>query len=375
MPLASACNRRQAIQCAIATTAIGTVSRRTVAEHSSNGFSFALLGDLHYDKLEHHDMNWLQSHKPDDLSQIRNYSANSELRTPKLLASVGETSKQHGCSFTIQVGDLVEGLCGSEELARKQNQDALAFLEQHHAHIPFCFTKGNHDVTGDGASDAFKDVYYPFIDEQTKSFEQTKRQAANYCFGFRDSWFGFMDAYDPESLEWLEAALASRVSRRCFLIVHPPVVPYGARATWHLYSSEKDRIKRERLLELLAQHESIVLGGHIHRFCSLSREVGSHGRFVQLALSSVIPNESTDPKTELNDRSEYTPDQIRVEPKHSPETAEKRRAVYVDEAPFVRSFSYADMPGHAVIHVDKNRVTASLYRGTTNKLYREINLS
>jgi hypothetical protein len=78
---------------------------------------------------------------------------------------------------------------------------------------------------------------------------------------------------------------------------------------------------------------------------------------------------------ELNDLSEYTPDQIRVEPKHSPETAEKRRAVYVGEAPFVRSFSYADMPGHAVIHVDKNRVTASLYRGTTNKLYREINLS
>ena len=356
-------------------TSVGLTSRQSVAEQSSDGFAFALLGDLHFDKLEHHDMDWLQSHKPSDVSQVQNYSANTELRTPKLMASVGKTSKEQACSFTIQVGDLVEGLCGSEELAQKQNQAALEFLKQHHADNPFCFTKGNHDVTGDGANDAFRDVFHPFIDAQTKTFEQMKRHAANYHFVFRDSLFCFMDAYDPNSLGWLEATLASRTSRRCFVVVHPPIVPYGARATWYLYASDKDRTRRERLLELLAKNEAIVLGGHIHRFCNLTREVRSRGRFVQLALSSVIPSESIDPKTELNGLNEYTPDQIRVEPSHSPETTEQRRHVYVGESPFVRSFAYADMPGHAIVHVGKDRVAVSLFRGTTATLYREVDLS
>ncbi len=38
---------------------------------SANTFSFILLGDLHFDRLAHHDLTWLQRDKPDDLRQVR----------------------------------------------------------------------------------------------------------------------------------------------------------------------------------------------------------------------------------------------------------------------------------------------------------------
>lgn len=46
-----------------ARAAVGNASR----------FSFVLLGDLHFDRLDHHDMNWVRKEKPQDVRQIENY--------------------------------------------------------------------------------------------------------------------------------------------------------------------------------------------------------------------------------------------------------------------------------------------------------------
>src|SRR4030081_614775 len=43
---------------------------RAVAEP----FNFMFLGDLHFDKLMHHDMNYLKEKYPNDIHQIENYS-------------------------------------------------------------------------------------------------------------------------------------------------------------------------------------------------------------------------------------------------------------------------------------------------------------
>ena len=40
------------------------------------GFNFMLLGDIHFDKLEHHDMDYLKLKYPNDIGQIQNYSRN-----------------------------------------------------------------------------------------------------------------------------------------------------------------------------------------------------------------------------------------------------------------------------------------------------------
>lgn len=343
---------------------------------SADSFSFALLGDLHYDKLEHHDLTWLDKHHPGDLSQIKNYSRITADLTPRLFEAVRQSVAASRSSFVLQVGDVVEGLCGTGELSVRQNREALAFIEGAKLGAPFVFTKGNHDVTGDGSVEAFKEVFHPFLGSQTSGFKGGGKVAsANYHFEHRDALFCFFDAYEKDSLDALEAVLVRPTARHCFVIIHPPVVPYGARATRHIFSSERDRSCRDKLLTMLGRQNAFVLGGHIHRFNAMCRETPGRGRFVQFALSSVVNSAAPKPDTELEGLKDYTPNQIRVEPKHSPETEEQRRAVYVTEAPFVKAFSYADLPGHAVVAVDGEKVRVTMHAGVSRDVYRTLDLS
>ncbi|MBX7209534.1 MAG: metallophosphoesterase [Verrucomicrobiaceae bacterium] len=341
------------------------------AAPSKESFSFVLLGDLHYDKLDHHHMPWLEKNKAGDLSQIKNYSRITADITPRLFDAVKQSIAATHASFVLQVGDLVEGLCGTEEHATRQDSEALAFVESGKLGVPFYFTKGNHDVTGDGATDAFKTVFHPFLAKQTKQ----KIDRACYTIEHGDALFCFFDAYDKESLAWLEAALGKRTARHCFVVIHPPVVPYGARATWNLYSSDRDKTQREKLLTLLGKQNAIVLGGHIHRYNTLVRETPGGGRFTQLAISSIVNSADVKPDTELHGIAQYNGDQINVEPKHSPETASERRAVYAVEAPFVKAFEYADLPGHAVVTVGGTSVTVTMHRGITREIWKQVDLT
>lgn len=342
-----------------------------------------LLGDLHYDAFTHHDMAWVEKEKPSDVAQIKNYSRITAEVTPQLFATVRETIAELNrkpatrVAFVLQAGDLVEGLCGSEELSVTQNTEALAALRAAQFGVPLLFTKGNHDVTGPGSVAAFASVFQPFLSAQAR---RVMRGAApvssgSYTVECGHAQFAFFDAYEAaKSLEWFEAVAARRTAEHFFAIVHPPVVPYGARATWHIFSSDRDRARREKFLTLLGDQHALVLGGHIHRYNTLSRAAG-RGRFAQFALSSVLNAPTAKPKDVLDGAAAYTPDQISVEPNFSPANATERRAVYAAERAHVRDFAYADLPGYAVVTVNGPNVTVKMFSGATRDLWRTVDLT
>src|SRR5436189_223544 len=134
-------NRRHFIQTTLAAAATSAPAV-TAAPKGAGPFSFALLGDLHYDKLEHHDIAWIEKNKAGDLSQIQNYSRITRDLMPRLFESVRQTVTDANSSFVLHVGDLVEGLCGTEELAARQNREAVEFVRNQKLGAPFLFTKG-----------------------------------------------------------------------------------------------------------------------------------------------------------------------------------------------------------------------------------------
>jgi hypothetical protein len=373
--------RRRFVKTAIAATA-GLALDPPVHAASAEAFSFVLLGDLHFDRLAHHDLDWLRREKPDDFRQVQNYSRLTAEILPKLFSTVRETvaglnrSPTTRVPFVLHVGDLVEGLCGSEKLAIQQDTEAIEFLRGAKLGAPFLFSKGNHDITGDGAADAFKSIFHPFLGEQTRLVTAAAK-LANACYSFEhgDAAFHFFDAYEKQSLDWLEAALARRTARHCFAIIHPPVVPYGARSTWHVFSSERDQAQRERFLELLGKHNAFALTGHIHKYNLLSRATPRGGKFVQLAISSIINAPDVKPKHQLAGVQDYNADQVKVEPDFSPATEPQRRAVYETEASFVKQFEYADLPGYAVVAVNGPAVTAKIYSGVSREVWRTVELA
>lgn len=346
-------------------------------------FSFVLLGDLHFDRPEHHDMAWVRAEKPNDVRQIEGYCRNTREVMPLLFARVRETitrlnqSTATQVAFVLQVGDLVEGLCGNEELAEQHNSDAIAFVREADLGAPFLFTKGNHDITGPGAVAAFGRVFHPFLTAQARAVNPASAEVktGSYTVDCGRAQFAFFNAYEAaKSLEWFEAAAARRTAEHLLVIVHPPVVPYGARSTWHIFSSARDRARREKFLGLLGDQHALVIGGHIHRYNTLARTAG-RGRFAQFALSSVLTAPSARAKDALSGLATYTPDQIKVEPNFSPANEADRRAVYAEERPSVRDFEYADLPGYAVVTVAGSRVTAQMYAGTGTELWRTVDLT
>lgn len=375
-------SRREFVHTLSSATAALALTPALCPAAGAEAFSFVLLGDLHYDQLQHHDLAWLEKEKPDDLRQVRDYSRISAENLPRLLTTVRETiadlarSADSRVAFTAQLGDWVEGLCGSETLARRQNADAIQCLRDAKLGVPFLFTKGNHDITGEGAPAAFKSVFWPFLDEQLSACGKGagQRSSARYTLEVGNALFCFFDAYDPESLPWLEAALAKRSSQHCFVLLHPPVVPYGARSTWHLFAGERQQASRERILELLGKNNAIVLTAHIHKYSFLERATSHAGRFVQLGLGSVMSSAEVKAGHVLKGVDSYTPDQVTVEPNFSPSTQAQRRAVYEAEMPAVKQFEYADLPAYAVLTVDGSRVNAKVFSGFSRQVWRSLDL-
>ena len=375
---------RSTASAATSLTLAQALSRAAEAKSSkAPSFSILLLGDLHYDKLEHHDLAWLDRTHPNDLSQIKNYTRVTTEIMPRLFATLRETitelnqSPATKVAFVLQVGDLVEGLCGSEERSVRQNTEVLEFVRGARLGAPFLFAKGNHDITGDGAREAFARVFHPFLTEQRRALMvgADAVSSARYTVEVGNAQFAFFDAYESaESLEWFEAVAAKRTADHLFTIVHPPVVPYGARATWTVFAAEKERAKREKFLALLGDQHAIVLGGHIHKYNVIAREAG-RGRFAQFALSSVVNAPAVVAKTTLTGIDDYNGEQIKVEPNFGSGTAAARQAIYTAEQPFVKAFEYADLPGYAVVTVDGAQVTVRMFSGIGREVWRSVDLS
>jgi hypothetical protein len=115
-------------------------------------------------------------------------------------------------------------------------------------------SKGNHDITGPGAAEAYRQILLHYLSEANRAeFKESTcicRQGGTLI--------AYYDAYDKASLDWFAAMLEQAKPERLIVAIHPPVLPYDARNNWHIYSSPKQAAQRERLLGLLGRHRAIV---------------------------------------------------------------------------------------------------------------------
>lgn len=340
-----------------------------VAAEAGEDFEMPVLGDLHFDKLEHHDFPWLESSHAGDISQIKNYSRVTQEFSGRLLEVAKKRVKnaQAPVPFVLQLGDLVEGLCGSEALAKKQVTDALDWVGQAALGAPVAFCKGNHDVTGPGATQVYDTLMVPFLNRQLGGID-----GAAFTRSQGGTLMVFFDAYNKGSLAWFEKLMAEKAPRRLIFVIHPPVVPYNARADWHIFARQP--AERTRLLNLLGKHRAIVLCGHLHKYSCLVRKTET-GKFVQLAISSVATDPEGKPKDERQGLEAYKPELVELEPKHAPDTVDKRRALLEAERPFIERYEYADTWGHARLRVTREGVRAEVCRGLGSEAWRTLDLS
>lgn len=333
-------------------------------------YVFAVLGDLHFDRLHHHDMNWVRATHPGDVKQIEDYSHITNQNTRPLLESVLQSLKIANCpTFAIlQSGDFVEGLCGSYELQSVQFNEAVAFVGPLIAPIPLLITKGNHDITGPGADKAYSDIIMRWIEKQL----QTTISGTSYYVSHKSDLFIFFDCYKPD-LDWLAEVLHQNPARHVFFVIHKPVVPYNERASWHIFSSPEEQHQRQTLLSLLGKYRAVVLSGHLHYYSALVRKTDG-GCFVQLGLNSVIDMEQG--KVELLEGiDKYGPDLVNREANLDPQTEQTRSEILTQEKPFIDYFELAKTSCYSVIGVSDNGIDVDMHLRSNPDTWRRLRIA
>jgi len=334
--------------------------------------SFLVLGDLHYDLLDDHDMDWLGT-KPDDLRQVtkeytvftaENWSDFTEILQKKVI------SVKPPLKAVIQLGDLSEGLAGSADKARQMASNTIKAVEATKINIPWIIVKGNHDITGPGAVEAFQEFYVPMIREQTGN-QNIKNASYSYTTG--NVQITCLDPWDSNTdmVAFLDKELSASKAKFKFVALHEPVIPVTERC-WH--TLRRNPQQREKLLEVIARNKAIVLCAHLHRY-SVVRRNTPYGPIVQVMVVSVIRDRNYLNPSHLI--TEYGPSLAENKPDWQPETMESRKAILAEEAKYVTFYKQTDLPGYAIIKINskKDIVRLEYYAAFGKKPYDKIDLT
>jgi hypothetical protein len=270
----------------------------------------------------------------------------------------------------IQLGDLSEGLAGSEEKAAQMAENTMKAVEDVNMPVPWIITKGNHDITGPGAPEAFLKHYVPMFRKQTNN---PSINSASYTYRYDNVQITCVDPWDhdPDMVAFLEKELSESDARFKFVAIHEPVIPVTERC-WHTLRRNPEQ--REKLLEVIARNKAIVLCAHLHRYSVVRRNTG-YGPIVQvMAISVVSDRKILTPDKVIN---EYGPSLAENVPDWQPETLGDRKAVLAEEAKYVTFYKQTVLPGYAVIKINENKGTVLLeyYAAFGQKPYDRVNLT
>jgi len=334
--------------------------------------SFLILGDLHYDLLVDHDMNWLST-KPDDLRQVtKEYTIYTRKNWSDFMGILRQKVQtvEPPVKAVIQLGDLSEGLAGSDEKAGQMAADVMKAVEAVNMPVPWIITKGNHDITGTGAFEAFQEFYVPMIRKQTNNPE-IKNASYSYISG--NVQVTCLDPWDKNTdmVAFLEKELSASKAKFKFVAIHEPVIPVTERG-WHTLRQNPEQ--REKLLEVIARNKAIVLCGHLHRY-SVVRRNTPFGPIVQVMINSVVKDRKYQEPPRVI--TKYDPSLAENMPNWQPETLEARKAILAEEAKYVTFYKQTNLPGYAIIKVDNEKESVQLeYYAAFGKVpYDKIDLT
>lgn len=340
---------------------------------SAQDVSFLVMGDIHLDKFELHDMDYVNT-RPQDFAQIsKEYPFFTATFTPHLFARV----KQQVLTFNptvkavIQLGDLMQGVAGNDKLSRKMARFSVDYLYDANLGIPWILTKGNHDVSNSpGQPEAWKEVVLPFIERQTgkelKNGMYTYQLSDDVHFFVLEQFFS-LDQNLPETeiLNFLKQELLESKAKFKFLLTHQPVIPVTERC-WHLFSGIRRELKDERLrtefLELLAEHQVTVLCAHLHKYSKIERETNK-GTVRQFMFNSVV--QKLEESCTIVGSSSF-PDSRTIDRSWQPHTLERRLNILENEAPYIKSYYSENSSGYAIFSIRGNLVELNYFRGYEN---------
>lgn len=328
---------------------------------------FVILGDMHMDRFEFHDMDYVYT-RPSDWRQVtREYPYFTAAYTPKLLGAVTRRV-QEGAEAVIQLGDLMEGVAGNDSLARSMARWSVGMIDAAAAGAKVVLVKGNHDVSASpGQPEAWRSEVLPYVERQ--SGQSLENGMYRLSLGEDADLFVAEQFFSPDGMlpeqaliDFLEREIPRSTARHKFLLTHQPVIPVTERC-WHLFSGIRRKVDdpavRERFLELLAKNRITVLCAHLHRYSKCVRST-EYGNIVQIMMVSTVDSYAAERR---QPRIKAFPDPQNLDAQWQPHTLGVRRELIEAERRHIVSFESSYRPGYAVAEVSADDAVIKFYDG------------
>ncbi len=267
-------------------------------------YQIVTMGDLHYDNKECREPEMLKNLKDwqkDEMNRnLRSWREDGE--SLKMLELVGKKAEELNSPFVLQMGDFCQGDAGSEAMAAKMVMACMNTCKQY-IHVPYIATKGNHDPRGKGANAAVNKTLPAFwskemnIDPPLTSTTFAFRQGPDVFIILDDIILGAakrekvgeVEKVTYPNLENLEKLLKENADARyTFIVCHLPIIP-TSEGRWIPFGGPKTDAQRLYLLNLLCEHNAIILCGHIHGNTFIEYE-NEKGKVAQLTSISLYPS-------------------------------------------------------------------------------------
>ena len=324
---------------------------------SSNGYSVAVLGDLHYDDARFHT-----SEHPG----VKSKQAMWKKESPAILAASGDVIGRD-TDFVLQLGDIVDGGASSYTTHTQSLAEATSLLERTYRGLPVVVVCGNHDV-GRGA---FKDFMVPWQAAQLASLSTNGVRSTT--FGFRhgpDLWVVIDFNSGAGTVDTVAKIFADNPDvRYTFIAVHGPVLPMDVwKVRWFYLGQERTDKARRKMREMLAKRNAIVLSAHVHAL-EYKDWHGDGGRITEMVLNSVPRESSDNSKPAVPSVISETPNDYGAWLKTAEKTDANVRfdALFDEYRPGLKKRYAAKAVGHHILRVSDSGVILEYYGGTATK--------
>lgn len=259
-----------------------------------SSYSIVILGDTHYDTEPADVYHSHYNEKVEWLNRVQRaeFARNGEMwreRCPRLLDRASRLVTPD-TRAVLQMGDLIQGDCGSGEVHRQMLDDVMNRFKTALGGLPFVTVAGNHDIRGTDAHATYHD-YMPA--RMSRELDQ-KVTKTTFSFRIGRDVFIVIDFNSPDDEEVERLLDESADARYTFIVTHGPVFPMdSASARWfyHGGASEQETERRRHFRRRLAERNAIVLCGHTHT-TELYDWVGDGGQLTQMTMNSVWSDES-----------------------------------------------------------------------------------
>lgn len=339
-----------------------------------DGYSVVMLGDTHYDAAPvdryhtgYSDPNPVREKAHRDEFQ-RNWDMWSE-RCPRLVDRASRLVDR-STRLQIQVGDLIQGDCGSKENHERMLDDAFTMLKSRmDSRLPLVTVIGNHDARGRDDSEAYA-AYTGYM--PAKMSAELGKEISKTTFSFmigKDAYI-VIDFTHPDDAEVEKAFRETEGARYTFVVVHAPVLPYDSLKyyNWIYHGREATPDARLHFRELFAKRNVIVLCGHSHT-TELADWYGDGGRITQMTMSSVWKSAQTGRyAVNAEGAAEYGALRLKAAAKAGAEVKPESIAWFDEYRPGLKTYVHSNAAGSYRMNVSDRGVTVEFFAGDSESV-------